>query len=198
MMEECETMTLNTVFETDRLIVRHWHMDDLDAAFAMHGDPEVTVGLPDAFKHTHIEESQRHLEKAIREADPASPLGYWAVVERRSGAVIGGAVLIHAPINGGNPVEIGYYFARSAWGNGYATEIARALLDHGFSTTDETEIYGVTTLDNHASQRVLQKVGMERRGVGEYNGHPVEMFVAIRPEHQDTENHTLEKSPIEP
>jgi RimJ/RimL family protein N-acetyltransferase len=137
--------------------------------------------LPDHLNHTTIEQTEQLLDKTIREYDPTSPLGYWAVVEKSGGAVIGGAVLIHAPINGGNPVEIGYYFARSAWGNGYATELARGLLDYGFSVADLSEIWAVIIPENTASGRVLEKAGMEHRGLGEYNGHPVEVFVAEKP-----------------
>ena len=168
------------VFETERLIVRLWNIDDAEAAFAMLSDPQVTDALPDHLKHSRIEQTVQLLEKTVRELDPVSALGSWAVVERASGVVIGGAVLIHAPINGGNPVEIGYYLARSAWGHGYATELARALLAHGFELAGLSEIYGVTTLDNYASQPVLEKAGMQRRDVSEYNGFPVEVFVSTQ------------------
>jgi [ribosomal protein S5]-alanine N-acetyltransferase len=173
-------MASGNVFETDRLIVRPWRADDAEAAFAMHGDPEVTDMLPDRLKHTRIEQTERLLEELVCDADPESPLGFWAVVERASGAVIGGATLKRAPINGGHPVEIGYYFARSAWGHGFATELARTLLEHGFTHTDETEIWAVILPENTASRRVLEKIGMEHRGLGDYDGFPVEVFTSTR------------------
>lgn len=50
------------ILETERLAVRCWSMDDLDAAFAMHGDPEVTSTILSHMRHTSFEESLRHLE----------------------------------------------------------------------------------------------------------------------------------------
>jgi RimJ/RimL family protein N-acetyltransferase len=172
---------MNAIFETDRLIVRPWTPDDLQDAYAMYGDPEVTRYLPDRLQHTSLDETRAWLDDMLEKQDPGNPLGFWAAVERSSGRVIGGAVLIHAPINGGNPVEIGYNFARDAWGKGYATEVARALLRHGFKRANLANIVAVIVPDNHASRRVLEKIGMRAEGMGDYNGHPVEVFSIDKP-----------------
>lgn len=168
---------MTTILETPRLIVRPWQIEDLHDVFAMFGDPDVTRHLPDRLKHTSRAETETWLHDMVERYDPSNPLGFWATVERASGHVIGGAALMHAPINGGNPIEIGYSFARSAWGNGYATELGHALLRYGFDTLQIAQIVAVIDTDNHASRRVLQKIGMRSEGMGDYDGHPVEVFV---------------------
>jgi len=169
------------IFRTDRLVVRPWEAGDLDAAFAMNRDPEVTRYLPDYMACATLDDARAWLEARIARHDPASGLGFWAAVEAESGAVIGGAVLDHAPIGGGNQVEIGYFFARLAWGKGYATELAAGLLRYGFGTLGLDRIVAVIIPENAASGRVLEKAGMRHAGLTDYNGHPVELYVIDRP-----------------
>ena len=57
-------------------------------------------------------------------------------------------------------VEIGWRFARQSWGHGYASEAARAALDFGLQTRGLCEIVGVYQAENHASGRIMQKLGM--------------------------------------
>jgi RimJ/RimL family protein N-acetyltransferase len=59
-------------------------------------------------------------------------------------------------------VEIGWRLARSAWGNGYATEAALAVLAYGFDTLELPEILAVTTATNLRSQAVMRRIGMTR------------------------------------
>ena len=70
----------------------------------------------------------------------------------------------------GPEVEVAYQFARAAWGKGYATEAARALLDHGFGALGLTRVIGITSPQNLASRRVLEKIGMADQAVGGYFG----------------------------
>ena len=60
--------------------------------------------------------------------------------------------------------ELGFSLARSAWGRGYATEAARAWLEHGFSVLGFTRVVAVVKPGNAASIRVLEKVGMRQVG----------------------------------
>ncbi|HEY4243960.1 MAG TPA: GNAT family protein [Kofleriaceae bacterium] len=61
--------------------------------------------------------------------------------------------------------ELGYWLAARAWGNGYATEAARALIDFGFRELELARIYAHVLDGNDASMRVLEKLGMLREGV---------------------------------
>lgn len=62
--------------------------------------------------------------------------------------------------------EIGYWLAEPHWGQGYATEAARAIVDHGFSTPRRNRISASYFEGNEASQRVLEKLGFEPVGTG--------------------------------
>ncbi len=168
-----------TIFETERLLVRDWRLEDAEDAFAMYGDPEVSRTLPDEMAHASVDETRGWLARKVvaRNTTPVSKLGFWAVVERESGRVIGGALLEHAPINAGNPVEIGYHFARSAWGQGYATELGHALLRYGFEVAGLQQIVAAVLPDNTASRYVLEKLGMRYDGPGVYAGFPLDVFV---------------------
>ncbi len=90
-------------------------------------------------------------------------------------------MLDRAPIGGGNPVEIGYYLARSAWGKGYATELASGLIRYGFGALGLDQIVAVILPENVASGRVLEKAGLCHAGLTDYNGHAVELYAIDRP-----------------
>jgi ribosomal-protein-alanine N-acetyltransferase len=169
---------MTTIAETDRLIIRHWREGDVEDAFAIYGDPEVTRYLAGDARDTTIDSTREWLAKKLPTQAEKAPLGLWAVEERSSGNVIGHALLQYAQINGEDRVEVGYALARAAWGKGYATEIAQAMIQVGFDTLDLAEIYGVVIPENTASRRVLEKVGMRNLGMGDYNGFPIEVLVA--------------------
>jgi len=70
----------------------------------------------------------------------------------------------------GEDVEVAYRLARSAWGQGIATEAAGALVAHALGPLGLVRVVAVTYPENRASQRVLDKLGFERRGLREYKG----------------------------
>jgi RimJ/RimL family protein N-acetyltransferase len=77
-------------------------------------------------------------------------------------------------------VEIGWHLHPDAWGRGYATEAALAVLRHGFEAGLE-EIHAVTHVDNWPSQAVCRRIGMKHRGViRKWYAGPSEHFLADR------------------
>jgi RimJ/RimL family protein N-acetyltransferase len=83
-------------------------------------------------------------------------------VERTTGKSLGFHLLNH--IRGESIIQIGFTLAKSAWGKGYATEMAAAVLRYGFVDLKLPRIAGMASVQNQASQRVLMKIGLERRG----------------------------------
>ena len=95
-----------------------------------------------------------------------------------TGAFIGWFSLKYA---GKSPdIEIGYRLLPDAWGHGFATEGARALVDYGFDDLGLHRIIGVTHRGNKASQRVLIKAGLEDIGWGHYYDRRLRLFAALR------------------
>lgn len=169
------------IARTRRLLVRHWRIEDADEAYAMYGDREVTATLPDHMYDDSLDKTRAWLErKVVEQAQERDGLGMWAIEELASGRVVGGALLQGARINGREQVEVGYHFARAAWGQGYATEVAQALVEYGFQTLGLTRIVGVVLPQNAASRRVLEKVGMQAEGTGDYEGFAIEVFAVER------------------
>jgi RimJ/RimL family protein N-acetyltransferase len=74
-------------------------------------------------------------------------------------------------------IEVGYRLAPNAWGRGYATEGARAVVRYGFADLGLDRIIGLTHPDNAASQRVLQKAGLKDSGWGNYYRRRLRLFV---------------------
>jgi RimJ/RimL family protein N-acetyltransferase len=71
-------------------------------------------------------------------------------------------------------------FRKSAWGRGFATEGARALLAYGFDEVGLNRIVAVAHVENKASQNVMKKIGLRDCGVGHYYDHDVAYFAADR------------------
>ncbi len=83
-------------------------------------------------------------------------------VERASGVRLGFHLLNH--IRGETIIQVGFALATSAWGKGFGAEMASAVLRYGFVDLNLPLIAGMASLHNLASQRVLLKIGLERRG----------------------------------
>jgi RimJ/RimL family protein N-acetyltransferase len=158
-------VTGHILLETGRLRLRRFGPADADLLVVLDADPEVmryiTYGQPtprSAYVETHL---PRWF--ALYEAQPG--LGYFAAERRDTGEFLGWFHLRDDRIEP-EYVELGYRFRRAAWGCGYATEGARALLAHGFSGLGLARISARTLLGNRASQRVMEKCGLRR--VGEF------------------------------
>ncbi|MFE9927950.1 GNAT family N-acetyltransferase [Streptomyces sp. NPDC005533] len=155
-----------TELRTARLTVRRWRDSDLEPWAAMNADPEVREHLGDLLTR---ERSDASVARFQAEFDQR---GYgWSAVEvRATGEFIGFAGLDQ--VDDGMPftgVEIGWRLARSAWGHGYASEAARAVLAHGFDTLGLPEILAVTTATNHRSQAVMRRIGMTRNPADDFD-----------------------------
>lgn len=151
---------------TERLLLRRWHDRDLAPWAAMNADPEVREHLGEPLTR---EQSDASVARFLAEFDERG-YGWWAVEVRGSGEFAGFAGLDR--VDDGLPftgVEIGWRLARGAWGKGYATEAARAVLAFGFGTLGLPEILAVTTAGNLRSQAVMDRIGMTRDLAGDFD-----------------------------
>lgn len=162
---------------TARLELRELTLDDAPVAHRFYSDPEVMrwiAGgpLPDlAATEAAI--------RTFRDHQREHGFSWWAVVERATGRLLGDAGL-YSYEDVGPGVEVGYTFARQAWGNGYATEAAIASLQAAFGPLGLDEVLAVVKPANRASVRVLEKAGMKREGPVMYMGDEWLRFRAER------------------
>jgi RimJ/RimL family protein N-acetyltransferase len=146
--------------DSRRLHVRRFTLDDLDVFARLVGDPVVARYLGGAKDRAAAEATLRSRGLAYYDDHPG--LGMWATVERTSGRVVGFHVLNH--IHGEPDIQVGYALFQDVWGRGYATEMTVRVLQYGFSDLRLPRIAAITNLENIASQRVLEKAGLIRRG----------------------------------
>jgi ribosomal-protein-alanine N-acetyltransferase len=106
-------------------------------------------------------------------------LGFWRVESRIDGAFYGLGALVRMPAS--DDVELAYRLARPAWGRGIASEAGAALLDYAFRTLELPRVVAVTYPENHASQRVLAKLGFACQGELDYKGARTTFYVLERP-----------------
>jgi RimJ/RimL family protein N-acetyltransferase len=171
------------LLETTRLRIRDWTFEDAPTVLDILGRVEVVKWLGDGPVELcrDLDEARGKIERWRGRDDP--PLGYWAIEVSDGGPLHGrviGAVLLVPLPNGDGEVEIGWHLHPEAWGKGYASEAASAVLRRGFDGGLE-EINAVTHLTNGPSQAVCRRIGMEHRGVTDrWYDDPSEHFVARR------------------
>jgi RimJ/RimL family protein N-acetyltransferase len=154
-------MTENGI-TTDRLVLREVKEEDWRAVHAYASDPEV-VRFVDFGPNTE-QETRDFIDRAVAAEKCVPRLAHdLVVVQKESGEIIGGCG-IHVTKPEQGEAFIGYVLGRRFWGQGYATEVARALLGCGFETLALRRIYAVCDAKNPASARVMEKAGMRREG----------------------------------
>jgi ribosomal-protein-alanine N-acetyltransferase len=148
--------------ETERLILREILPDDYEGFFAMDSDPEVHTYLGNN-PITDMQQAKNAIAN-IRQQYIDNGIGRWAVIEKESGKFIGwtGLKLVKEERGGHNDYyDVGYRFAKTYWGKGYATETALATVDYGFNKMKLEVLNGTADKLNLQSIKVLQKAGLK-------------------------------------
>lgn len=142
---------------TPRLILRPWSAEDADRLVAILQEPEIFRYFPrsDPWPRAKAEKYIAHHLAHWQERG----YGHWAVVTPVDEQVVGWNGLEYLPETG--EIEVAYLLSRLVWGQGYATEAARAAIHFGFTQCGLDEIIGLTHPENIASQRVLEKCGLK-------------------------------------
>lgn len=149
-----------TVFlTTDRMRLRQFTVADLDNLHALDADPAVmrllTNGVPTPLPVIRDE----ILPGILRTYERSERHGRWAAEHLPTGDFLGWFSL-DLPAGDPDQAELGYRLRRAAWGHGYATEGARALVHAAFSRLGLRRVYAETMAVNTASRRVLEKAGL--------------------------------------
>lgn len=148
-------MTVDIVFSTQRLILKRFSPKDAQGFYELNLDPEVLRYTGDV-PFSSVAEA----EAFIRSYDhyERDGFGRWSVFLKDTGEYIGFCGLNYSMKK--REVDVGFRFLRKHWGKGYATEAARGSLLHGFQVYGLERIVARARVDNPASQRVIQKLGM--------------------------------------
>jgi [ribosomal protein S5]-alanine N-acetyltransferase len=145
---------------TDRLVLREFREGDWAAVHEYGCDPEVVRYMP--WGPNSEEDTRFFIERALlSQMDDPRTTYELAITESAGGRLIGGCG-IHAISFANRSAFMGYCLHRDAWGHGYATEAARALLALGFGTLGLHRMAATCDTGNVASARILEKIGMRR------------------------------------
>jgi RimJ/RimL family protein N-acetyltransferase len=167
---------MNTILETDRLLLREFVIADLQEFFRMESDPDVTRFTGDT--RQTLEEARKRLEDSPFQDYQKHGYGRWAAVYKPTGTVIGFAGLKY--LDDVAEVDLGFRFFKEHWGKGLATEASRAVVAYGFGPLQLERIIGIVDIENQASIRVLVKVGFTFERFTTFRGHEVAWYAARR------------------
>jgi RimJ/RimL family protein N-acetyltransferase len=157
---DSDNRAMSIFLETERLTLRRFTEADEDNLLELDNDPEVMRYL-NGGKPTPREEIRAQILRLLDYYERFEGLGFWAAQEKATGRFLG---WFHfrpprtEPRDG--EIELGYRLRRSAWGKGYATEGARALIRKGFTELGVERVVAETMTVNLGSRRVMEKAGL--------------------------------------
>jgi [ribosomal protein S5]-alanine N-acetyltransferase len=144
------------IIETPRLILREFSPDGADALARVLSDPETMRFYPAPLDRAGVEEwIARNLRRYAKDGH-----GLWAMALRTNGELIGDCGLTVQGVDSTNEIEIGYHVRRDHWGQGLATEAARACRDYAFAHLPVDHLISLIRPENLPSRRVAEKNGM--------------------------------------
>jgi RimJ/RimL family protein N-acetyltransferase len=149
------------VLETKRLRLREFVPQDADALAAVLGDPVAMQYYPAPFDRNGVEEwIERNRSRYLSDG-----YGLWAMILKGSGELIGDCGCFLRDVDGRDDIEIGYHVRRDLWGNGYATEAARACMQYAFIKLGVDRVISLIRPENLQSIRVAEKNGLTREKI---------------------------------
>ena len=144
------------VLETERLRLREFVPDDIDALAAVLSDPETMRFYPEPPDRAGVGSWIERNRQRYRDDGH----GLWAMVLKSSGELIGDCGLTRQTVDGVDEIEIGYHVRRDLWGRGLAPEAAGACRDYGFERLGAGRLISLIRPENSPSRRVAEKVGL--------------------------------------
>lgn len=145
---------MKKILETDRLYFRQFVLDDAAILYEMHQDPAITKYTGDPIPWDSVGLVENILKEGIL-PQYKKKIGRWATFLKEDDTFIGWCGL--KDVDG--EVDLGYRFIQKYWGNGYASEAAKAVLQYGIDHNIKN-IVGRASVDNIASVKVLEKIGL--------------------------------------
>jgi len=152
---------MNLTLETNRLILRELKLSDAEAFFAMDSNPNVHSYLWN--KPVQKMEETIEVIAFVRKQYVDNGIGRFAMISKETNEFVGWAGLkfnTEAVNNKVNFYDIGYRLDQKFWGRGYASEATFAWLKYAFETMNIKTMEAAAHIDNIASNKILQKIGM--------------------------------------
>ncbi len=146
--------------ETDRIRLRQFTAADVDRLFRLDADPEVMRYVSGGRPTPREVIEHERLPTLVSYYTRSTGFGFWAAIQKATGEFLG---WFHfRPLTGTSlaDAELGYRLRRSAWGQGYATEVSRALVRKGFTQLGVQRVVASTDAAHAASRRVMEKTGL--------------------------------------
>ena len=167
-----EKQTGQWVLETERLAFRPFTIDDLPALIEQRSDPDVNKYLGG----TRLQNPEFLAKRIHFYIDCFEKFGFGSCVMiwKETGEFIGAAGL--QPLEDTGEIEVGYSMKKEFWGRGIGTEAAKAWMDFGFREKGLDRIVAVAVVENKASQRIMQKLGMSYEKTEEHWGETCNFY----------------------
>jgi ribosomal-protein-alanine N-acetyltransferase len=154
------------VLETERLVLREFTPEDVQALVLVLSDPVAMKHYPAPIDRAGTERwIERNLLRYAKDG-----VGLWAMVLKATGEVIGDCGIIRQEVEGDFLYEIGYHLRRDHWGRGFATEAAIACREWGFAHLKADRLISLVRPENLPSCRVAERNGMTVWKVVEWRG----------------------------
>jgi RimJ/RimL family protein N-acetyltransferase len=151
---------MQVFLETERLVLRRFTDADVDNVVELDSDPEVMRFLTGGTPTPRVVIQYEILPRFLRSYERYEGYGYWAAIEKSTGMFLGWFSLKPSDEGNHGDFELGYRLRKVAWGKGYGTEGARALIRKGFTERGMQRVFATTYQDNLASRRVMEKAGL--------------------------------------
>lgn len=146
------------MLQTKRTILRRFRLSDLNNMIRLESDPEVMKFTPSRIPQT-VERTQARLKSLLEQEPTYAPLGVWAVELKDTAEFVGWFMLTKTEFE---VPELGFMIVKDKWGKGYATEVARALIDFAMKNLNYSGVAAVTDSDNKKSIHILEKLGFRK------------------------------------
>lgn len=179
-------------FKSKRLGFRKWKEEDLEPFFKMNADKEVMEFYPKTLTRFESDEFVTKINRMFKDFD----YGLYAVDELETKEFIGYVGFWNVTFESEfTPfIEIGWKIKKEKWGQGFATEGAKECLKFGFNNLKLTEIYSLTSKLNLKSERIMQKIKMEKVAEFEHpeiqEGNPLKTHILYKIESKNTAHNT--------
>jgi len=166
---------MSLIAQTPRITIREFLTEELETYLDHFTDEQVTLHIPKRSREERI----TIFNNALSQYPKTNTTGIWGMFDIITDDFIGSCLLRPFDDKAG-ALELGYSLEQKYWGRGIATEMAKAMRDHGFADAAIHEIVAVTTLDNKGSQRVLEKAGFKQGDNLIRNGEELAYFKLVR------------------